>query len=166
MARLLVGKIKTAHGVKGLVKVQPFCEDIYLLQGDLFTSETGEDTLHLTFKNAMKDHWLAEIKNISDRTQAETLRGTKLYIDESALPDLEDDEIYYKDLIGLNAVNESGAKIGKIIDVANFGAGDLLDIQPVQGGESFYVPYTNETVLDITKETIIISIPEGLLDAL
>ena len=164
MKRLLIGKIKTAHGVRGLVKVQVLCEDLDLLDGDLFTSESGDAALHLTLKNAMKDHWIAEIKNITDRTQAENLRGTKLYIDESALPEPEDGEIYYKDLIGLNVIDENKKEIGTVINVANFGAGDLLDIRPVSGGESFYLPYTDETVLEITKDSVSVMIPEGLTD--
>ncbi len=162
MSRLLVGKIKTAHGVKGLVKVQVLCEDLNLLSGDVFTAETGEETLHLTLKNAMKDHWIGEVKNITDRTQAETLRGTKLYIDESTLPPPGDDEIYYKDLIGLKAVDENNNDIGEVIGVSNFGAGDLLDIRPTSGGQSFYVPYTRETVLETKSSEIILKIPEGL----
>ncbi len=165
MKRLLIGKIKTAHGVKGLVKVQVLCEDLNLLSGDLFTSENDEETLHLTLKNAMKDHWVAEVKNIKDRTEAEKLRSTKLYIDETTLPAPEEGEIYYKDLIGLKAIDENGTKIGEVINVANFGAGDLLDIRPLGGGESFYVPYTTDTVCTLSATEIVLKLPENLLDA-
>lgn len=161
--RICVAKIATAHGIKGLVKLHVFVDNIDLARGDLFTSETGNHTLHITLKNATAKHWLAEVKGISDRTEAEKLRGTELYIDQSALPEPDEDEFYFSDLIGLPALDENSAEVGKIIGSDNFGAGDLLEIQPA-GAESFYLPVTDETVLEITKEQIIVSIPEGLIE--
>ena len=161
--RICVAKIATAHGIKGLVKLHVFVENIDLVSGDLFTSDNGSDTLNITLKNATAKHWLAEIGGIKDRTEAEKLHGTELYIDKSKLPEPNEDEFYFSDLIGLPAIDENGEEVGKIISTDNFGAGDLLEIQPV-GGESFYLPVTDETVLDILDNKIIVSIPEGLIE--
>ncbi len=160
--RILIGEIATVHGVKGLVKVRVFADNLDLLEAPVFTDETSSKTLKLTLKNAMKDHWLAEVEGIADRTAAEALRGTPLYIDRDALPDTDEGEHYYVDLIGLECRDIDGHKIGTVIDVTNFGASDLLDIKPPQG-PSFYLPFTDETVLNIA-ETITIAIPEGLLE--
>ena len=159
--RLAVAKIAAAHGVRGLVKIQSYVETIDILQGELFTSETGPETLCLSLKNATAKHWLAEIDGISDRNAAEALKGTLLYRDRAALPALEEGEFYYSDLIGLPTLDINGENIGEIIATENFGASDLLEIQPVNAA-SFYLPVSNDTVLEIKQNHVIISIPEGL----
>ena len=161
--RLCVAKIATAHGVKGLVKLHVFVEDVNLLKNTIYKSENGNDTLDLTLKNATAKHWLAEIKGITDRNAAEALRGNNLYIDKENLPEIEDGEFYAADLIGLMAFDKDNKEIGKIIAIENFGAGDLLEIKP-KGTESFYLPFTDENVPEILSDKIIIDIPEGLLD--
>lgn len=161
-SRVCVGKISTAHGVKGLVKVQVFAEDIKLLGGQLFTSERGPKTISITLKNAMAKHWLAELEGVSDRDEALALRGTKLYVDRDILPDTQEGEFYLSDLIGLNVQGTDKEKIGIILNVVNFGAGDMLEIQPLSGA-SFYLPFNDENVPKIDKKSVTISIPEGLL---
>lgn len=160
--RLCVAKVASPHGVKGLVKLHVFVEDINLLNGPLFTGETGDNTLTVTPKNAVSKHWIAEIDGSNDRDKAEELRGTCFYIEREALPETEENEFYASDLIGLNAMDESGKAIGRVIAVENFGAGDLLEIQPASA-ESFYLPFNSETVPEISETTIIVNIPEGLL---
>lgn len=164
MTRICIGEIATAHGVKGLIKVRVFAEDETLLNGTVYTSEDGSDTICIQLKNSMNTHWLAQVEGISDRTAAEALRGTKLYIDKEALPEPDEDEFYYDDLIGLAVISPEGEPIGKVIAVENFGASDLLDIKPAKGGASFYLPFTDETVPEIRDDIIIAVIPEGLLE--
>ena len=165
--RICIAKIATAHGIKGLVKLHVFADNETLANGILFTSESGDKTLSLKLKNQTAKHWLAEVDGITDRTEAEKLRGTELYIDKENLPDADEDEFYIADLIGLPCIDIDQKHIGKIIAVENFGASDLLEIQPAKdfkNGESFYLPFTDETVLDISDTTVTIDIPEGLLE--
>lgn len=161
--RICIAKIATAHGIRGLVKLHVFADDKALVNGALYTSETGDDTLSITLKNATSKHWLAEVDGIQDRNEAEALRGTLLYIDRDVLPTAGDGEFYISDLIDLPVVDVDGNAIGTIIDVANFGAGDLLEIKPTLG-ESFYLPFNDDTVPEIREEHVVIAIPEGLLE--
>ena len=69
----------------------------------------------------------------------------KLYIDRAELPEVEDDEYYITDLIGMKVVDVDGNLVGRVLNVDNFGAGDLLDIQP-ESGSSFYLLFTNDNV--------------------
>jgi 16S rRNA processing protein RimM len=148
----LVGKIIAAHGIKGLVKVSVFADDPALLdQSPLFTSEKNDQTVTLTLKSSGgKGIWLAEIPTLTDRNTAEKLRGTELWIGREALPDIEEEDgvYYHADLVGLSAQDEAGQKIGTVIAVENFGAGDLLEIKP-ETGESFYLPFTADFVLSV-----------------
>jgi 16S rRNA processing protein RimM len=158
MKRICLGKIVATHGLKGLVKILPYGENPELIEtgGPAFTSESGTETLEISFKNQTGKYLLAAVKGVSDRTGAEALRGTELYIDKNKLPEIIDaDTYYYADLIGLKAVDEAGKAIGKVIDVQNFGAGDLLEIQPLQG-ESYYLPFTKEFAprVDLANKTM------------
>lgn len=163
--RVCLGKITTAHGVRGLVKVLVYGEDPYLLEEarPLYTSETGNKTLVLTMKSSGGKFWLAAVAGIHDRTEAETLRNIELWVDRSTLPEIaDDDEFYITDLVGMTAKTTDGNEIGSVIDVKNFGAGDMIEVQP-KTGESFYVPFTSNAVPDIDLEnrTVMIT-PDNL----
>ena len=161
--RVCLAKIATAHGVRGLVKLFVHTEDPQSLEdyGPLFTSESGTATLKLTLANQMNKFWLAEIEGITDRNAAEKLRGTELWIDRDRLPEPEAGQHYYTDLVGLPALDDSGNEVGKIISVANFGASDLLEIQP-PSSTSFYLPFVKDYVLQIDKDHVTVFVPQGI----
>lgn len=155
MTRICVAKILNAHGIKGFVKIRPFVDDISLLVNDqitLYKSENGQDKIVITLKNPVKGDYLAYIDGVNDRNAAEELRHVEIFMDEDDLPALDDDEIYHKDLVGLNVVNESDEKIGVVKSIQNFGAGDLVEIKPISG-KSFYIPFNEDYVLDIDLDS-------------
>jgi len=163
--RVCLAKIATAHGVRGLVKLTVYADDPANLEmhGPLFTSETGAETMKISLHKPMNKHWLAEIEGIADRTAAEKLRGTELWLPRDKLPTPEEGEHYYADLVGMAVVDDKGQDVGKVAAVHNFGAGDLLDVQP-PAGQSFYLPFTKEYILEITGSVIRVNIPEGLIE--
>lgn len=151
--RVCIGKIASAHGVKGLVKLLPYCDDVSLLDGKVFTDETGTDTLEITLKNALGKYVLAQVKGIDTREDAEKLKSL-LYIPREDLPKIDnDDEFYIEDLVGLSAQTPDGTPLGRIKAVDNFGAGDLLEIAPLGGGQSYYVPFHDDFVSNIDLAT-------------
>ncbi len=166
--RICVGEIATVHGVRGLVKVRAYGDDAQTLQqyGPLYTSETGDKTHTITLKHQSGGAWIAEVDGITDRNDAEKLRGTQLWLDRDRLPAIEEDGgFYHVDLIGLKAVDLDGKDWGEVIAVENFGASDLLEIKP-EGKPSFYIPFVDSFVPDVNLETGIVTIdmPEGLVD--
>ena len=155
--RICIGKIASSHGVKGLVKIAPFCEDTSLLNGKLFTGETGGDTLNITLKNSVGKYILAEIEGITTPEQVKNIKYS-LYVPREALPDIDDsDEFYIEDLAGLTALNDKKEEIGKIVTVQNYGAGDLLEIKPLNG-ESYFVPFEEEYLpeINLTEKYVIV----------
>lgn len=153
MSKVCIAKILTAHGVRGLVKIHCYLENPADLERfNPLQSENGK-SFNLRLKNPMQDFYLAEIEGIKDRNDAEKLRNTELFIDRASLPDLEDGEVYYEDLIGLDALDTDGTVIGKVIAVENFGAGDLIEIQPVSG-KTFYLPLAEPFVTDIQETSL------------
>jgi 16S rRNA processing protein RimM len=92
---------------------------------------------------------IARCKGIETKEQADALKGLSLHIARSALPEPDEDEFYLADLIGLAAVNPEGQRIGRVKSVQDFGAGDILEIDPAEGGPTWYLPFTREAVPDV-----------------
>ncbi len=89
-------------------------------------------------------------KEIETREQAEAARGLKLYIPRALLPEPEDeDEFYVTDLVGLDVVSVEGEPLGRVKSVHDFGAGDLLEVEPAQG-PSWWLPFTREAVPEVS----------------
>jgi 16S rRNA processing protein RimM len=156
--RIIMAKITGAHGIKGLVKLKIYAEDAYSLEEYDLQREDGS-LVTLALKNPIKGFWLAEVEGVTERNGAEALRNQLLYVNESDLPELnpEEDGYYHKDLIGLQAIDDQGEAVGKVIAIAEFGAGDMLEIKPVNG-KSFYLPFTKAHAgdVDLKAKTIVV----------
>jgi 16S rRNA processing protein RimM len=150
MKRVCLGKIVSAHGVKGLVKILPFGEDPLLIEelSPVYTGETSSDQLSITMKNsAGNKYWLAAVDGVIERDGAEALRGTEIWVNRDSLPRIENKNTYYHtDLIGLRVV-ENDKEIGEVVAVQNYGAGDLLEIRA--NGATFLFPFNNDTCPEI-----------------
>ena len=162
--RILLGKIATAHGVRGLVKLYIYSDDPLSLNDypHFFPRADGGEPLKLRVKTMIGKSWVGEVEGIRDRDAAEKLRGTELWLDRDALPTTgAPDEYYIADLIGLAVEAEDGQTVGTIIAVDNFGAGDLLEIRPA-AGKPFYVPFRKEylVALDLPARQMTLSIPD------
>lgn len=152
MSRICVAKILNAHGIKGLVKLRLYVEDANLIEDpdiSFYKGEVSNETIKIKLKNPIKGDFLAEIVGVHDRNAAELLRHAKIYMDENALPDLKDDEVYHKDLIGLSLIDkDSKEPIGRVKSIQNFGAEDLFEIAPLSGN-AFFLPFRDEFIVDI-----------------
>ena len=149
-ARLLLGVVIGAQGIRGEVKVKTFTGDPEAI-GDYgpLTDAKAERQFRLKVRRVSKgDVVIAAIKGIEDRNGAEALKGTELYVDRAALPQAGDGEFYYADLVGLQAVTTEGQVLGQVVAVHNFGAGDMLEVKP-DGGASAMVPFTGDAVPEV-----------------
>ena len=146
-----VGRVAGAFGVRGEVRITTFTEDpLALLRYRALKRADGSLALTLTGGRAAKGGLVARAKEIIDRDQAEAARGTMLYIAREDLPPPDDeDEFYLADLIGLEARDPSGAVVGRIRAVENFGAGDLLEIAPPSAA-SWWLPFTREAAPEVS----------------
>lgn len=157
--RVCVGKCAGAHGVKGLVKIVPYCEDLSLLEGVLFTDETTNDTLDIKIKSSGGKALITEIKGINTREEAQKLKCS-LFVSRETLPNVAD-SYYYEDLIDLKIVDNSDNIMGIVKTVVDLGAGDLLEIKP-PSGTTYFIPFQHEAVqeVDLERGAIIIDNPE------
>jgi 16S rRNA processing protein RimM len=163
-----LGEVVGVHGVKGLVRVRPFTDEPEAVAAYGALQDERGRRLKLEAVGRAKGVVLARIEGVADRTQAEALKGARLYVARAALPAIEEAETYYQaDLIGLLAENAEGRALGRVSAVHDFGAGDLLEIEPEAGGkrgESLLVPFTREAVpeVDIEAGRVVVLPPDAM----
>jgi 16S rRNA processing protein RimM len=148
--RVLLGRIAGAHGLKGEVVVHAyteFPEDI-AAYGPLSDTEHRRE-IALTVLRVSDKGVIARVAGVGDRTQAEALKGTELWVARDRLPDADDGEFYHADLIGLAAVAPDGTPVGTVVAVQNFGASDLLEIRPEGSRRTELVAFTTDFVPEI-----------------
>lgn len=158
--------IGTAHGLKGEVKVQSFTADPldFTKYGALFDKNGHCFEIEHMFTN--KNSLIVHFSGIDNRNNAEALNGTALYINRHQLPDdLEEDEFYQTDLVGLDVKDEHGEVLGKVNALFNFGGGDLLELL-IEGHKLVLIPFSKAAVpeIDIKKGFIAVhSVASGLI---
>ena len=81
---------------------------------------------------------VAKLSGIADREASEAVKGMELYLSRDLLPHLEEDEFYYADLVGLEVKNTNGKVIGYVKMVDNYGAGDIVEVDLLNGGAEMY----------------------------
>ena len=149
--RICLGQIGKANGIQGHVRVKPFTgEPEALSDYGKLEDESGQTNFKVASLRAIKGGMLVvKFKGVNDRNAAEALNGTKLYIDRDKLPDVDDeDDFYVEDLLGLDVVTTTGDAFGRVANVDNYGAGDLIDIKP-DNGPSVLVPFTKHAVPEV-----------------
>jgi 16S rRNA processing protein RimM len=138
--------IGAAHGIKGELRVKPFTGDPLALgnYGPLY--DRAGRTFEVLSVRPQGNVVVVRFQGVDDRSAAEALNGTDLFVDRSALPaDLADDEFYHADLVGLAVHDDHGNIIGRVRAVQNFGGGDILDIT-LNSGKEALVPFTAAAV--------------------
>ena len=146
--RVCLGVITGVHGIRGEVKVKSFTVDDRDV-GAYGTLENKDASKKYVLKvtGRSKELLRCKINGINDRNAAEALIGTELYVDRSVFPELEEDEYYLADLIGLKVLEQSSnEQIGSVAGVYNFGAGDILEIKVDATSKLEMLPFTKEYV--------------------
>ena len=163
-SRIQVGVIGRPRGVKGLVRVTSHTADPADLTAYGPLSDAQGRLLTLRWKAA----GVAEVAivgdgvtlKVADRTAAEKLTNTRLFIDRSALPPEGEDEFYLADLIGSSAVDPDGTLIGTVAVVHDYGAGASLEIER-GAAASVIVPFTRACVpeVNIAAGRVVVVLP-------
>ncbi len=145
---ILIAAITGPHGLDGSVKLKLFTDDAQRLKSyRAFSSDRGT-ALTLKSLRMQGDMAVARFAEITDRSSAEQWRGAKLFVARADLPPAAADEIYHIDLVGMRVVTPDGTLVGEVIDVPNYGAGDLLDIMRPDGS-TLLIPYRDVAVLAV-----------------
>ncbi len=136
-----MGRIGAPFGVKGWVKIQPYSEDPGALM-DFESWRVGRGKQHAHYGvEAIQDHGnalVAKLAGIDDRDAAYALRGQEISVARCELPAPEENEFYWSDLIGLTVINREGVELGKVANLMETGAHDVL---VVKGEREHLIPF-------------------------
>ncbi|WP_371826825.1 ribosome maturation factor RimM [Microvirga sp. VF16] len=168
---VLVGEFGRAHGLKGEVRLKSHTGDPAAIADYKPLIASNGKTFSL--KNVRPapggapDLLIAIVDGVTTREASEALNRVQLYVARDKLPPPdEDDEFLLADLIGLSVQTEAGEIVGKVVDVPNYGGGDLLEIAPTQKGPTAFLPFTKAFVptVDIAGKRVIASPPDDLFE--
>jgi 16S rRNA processing protein RimM len=133
--------------VRGDVRVTSFTADPgnAFAYGPLLGAD-GAALVTAVSVRAASTHFIVTPKEKRQKEAWDALKGTPLFVPRKALPEPDDaEEFYHEDLIGLSAYRD-GVVVARVRAVQNFGGGDLLELTPISGGESWLIPFTREAV--------------------
>ena len=160
---VLVARVSGAFGVKAEVRIRTYTDSpLAVLNFRNLLRVNGEPGLTLVSGRSFKDGLIARAKEIATKEQADALKGLELYAPRSALPAADADEFYLADLIGLRAETPDGTPLGVVKAVPNFGAGDILEIQPPGRKATWMIAFTADSApeIDVPGGRIVLVRPE------
>jgi len=162
--RVLLGVVGRPHGVRGLLHVHSYTAD----PADLASYGALSDEAGRLWSLAWRGEGVAELRDadgraVSDRSAAERLVNTRLYVERKLLPTPADDEFYLADLVGLTATGPGGDPLGRVAVVHDYGAGISLEI--AGDGPALIVPFTRACVpeIDVAGGRVVVVTPEEVL---
>jgi 16S rRNA processing protein RimM len=159
---VLVGAVGGAFGVKGEVRLRAFTEkkDGVISYGPLY-DEAGKVLLKPKSWRELKDGVAVVAPEVKTKEQADKMKGQKVYVPRANLPAPAKDEFYVVDLLGSRAEALDGTVLGDIVAVWNFGAGDILEYKPPNGGPNVRVTFTKEAVphVDLAAKRVVLDPP-------
>ena len=148
---VIMGRVASAFGVRGWVKVQPFSEYVDGLldygtwhlghekrpwrKAEVLDAEAHDKTLAVHFSEC------------PDRNAAEKLKGLLIAVPRSSLPEQDEDEYYWADLIGLAVVNVAGEALCHVAEMLETGANDVLVVRGTAG--ELLIPFLKSVILNV-----------------
>lgn len=135
--KIVIAKIISPFGIKGEVKIVAYCGDpLQIEKYPLFDAKGNALEIKITNKNktvvgnsaAGDPILIVKLSTIKDRNEAEAARGLEIFVNREDFKETAEDEFYYADLIGLEVRDSAAKKIGKVLNVQDFGAGGMLEI--------------------------------------
>lgn len=157
--RILLGRILCPHGIRGDVVIETYTAAPRDIAGyGRLESEDGKRHFEIKIVRETPKGLIARIAGVADRTAAEPLKGTSLFVDRARLPEAAEGEFYHADLVGLAVEDGEGRRLGDVVAVANYGAGDLIEVRLEGRRKTELVPFTETFVphVDIANGRVVV----------
>ncbi|BEP29398.1 ribosome maturation factor RimM [Helicovermis profundi] len=161
--KLKVGKIANTHGLKGEVKIYPYLnvKEDYETFGKL-TFEGVSEEFEIERVRYFKKMVIVKFKNIDDINDIEKYKGKLVYVEKD---DLDENNIYIEDLIGMDVVDVNLGKIGVLKSFISKSVQDVLVIESLTSDKEILIPDVDEFVLEINSDEKVITVKviEGMI---
>ena len=157
---VIMGRVASAHGIRGWVKIQPYTEYLDSLM-DYATWWIGPERgpwreVAVQQRKVHNKTLAALLPDCPDRTAAEKLKGLLIAVPRNSLPEQPDDEYYWSDLIGLAVVNDAGVALGTVANLLETGANQVLSVQGDSG--VILIPFVASAIKQVDVKNKIIRV--------
>jgi len=161
-----IGRVLKPHGVKGKMKVEYFGEDLHrffsyrevFIEGDKGKPESYE----ILEASPHPPRLILRLKGIEKIEEAEPMIGKTILVEKEALPELEEGEYYWIDLMGIEVETREGKRIGKVKEIFSTGAHDIYVVEGKRG--EIFLPAIEDVIqsIDLKKRVMKVVRMEGL----
>ncbi len=164
---LEIGQIVNTFGIKGMVKVKPFTDDIKRfdkLKKVYIENKNGRKEYEIEEIKYHKEMVLIKFKGIENPEDANLLRESYLTVDRDSEEPLEEGTYYIVDMIGLEVETEEGEKLGSLVDIFNTGSNDIYVVKN-ELGKQILLPAIKDVIkkIDMEKRKITVHLIPGLM---
>jgi 16S rRNA processing protein RimM len=161
-----VGFVSGAYGITGGVRVRPFSSEADALL-NATTWWLDKPSLRDVEVKRAKLHGgdvVTQIVGMTDRNEAEALKGAAVFVSRADFPQLEEDEYYWGDLIGLAVKNQQGESLGTVADMMSNGPQSILRVEYEAEGKAQerLIPFVSQFVIKVDKDAKLIVVDWGL----
>lgn len=164
---LEIGQIVNVFGIKGMVKIKPFTDDLTRfddLKKVYIENHNNKKIYYIEEVKYHKDMVLIKFKGIDKVEDAETLRNAYLKVNRNDEPELQEGTYYIVDLLGLEVYSDKGDLLGKIDDIFNNGSTDIYVVKD-ELGKQILLPAISDVIkeINIEERKIVVHIIKGLI---
>ena len=147
---VLVGLLGRPYQLNGHIQLNSYCDnpsDIADFSA-LYTTE-GSEPLKIKSVKVTPKRMIVRIEGVHSKEEAESFSGIQLWAKRSEFPELNEDEYYHSDLVGLKVFDHADQKSGEVVAIHNYGAGDFLEIKLSDESQSIYFPFSKHRVVSV-----------------
>ncbi len=156
---LPIGRVVRAHGVRGKIKVEYFGgkSRLFPYRKILIKGSTGETATYEVREAVSQPPWMIlNLRGVEKAEDAQSLAGKEVLIEKETLPDLDEGEYYWADILGMAVETEEGKRIGTMKEILETGANDVWVIEGKRG--EILIPATDEVIRDVDAQRRVIRV--------
>jgi len=161
-----IGRVVRPHGVRGKIKLEYFGEDVNCFppSREVFIEvKAGNLQAYKILETTPQPpRLILHLKGIERREDVEPLIGKEVFIKREVLPDLEEGEYYWTDLLGMSVETQGGKKVGRVKEIFSTGSNDVYVVEGKRG--EIFLPATGEVIQNIDRKKGVMKVnrKEGL----
>ena len=167
---VMIGEIVKPHGIRGEVKVYSYSgqPENFRHYKEVILQEPAESrtaTYKITRSREQAKLTILQLEGVASREAAEALKGSRVFLKKTDFPELDSDEYYWHQLVGMQVFTDAGKKLGEVSSIFSTSAHDVLVI--TGAGREYLIPVNEEIIkeIDDQKGKLLVTPPPGLLEA-